>query len=219
MVEKTTDLVVNDLNYSIGGKVLFQNLQLRLPAKETCLIVGPSGSGKTTLLSILAGLQKPDNGSVIYDGTSLYELNENQRDYFRGQHVGILFQNFHLINPLSVRQNILLASKLAGKAVDTAYVDTLLNNLDLSEKADQKAATLSVGESQRVALARAMVTKPKWLLCDEPTSSLDDTNAQNILTLIQQEAAKIGTALVIITHDHRVKQHITADCTLELGKE
>lgn len=209
-------LSVNDLGYSIEGKVIFKKLNLNLLEGETCLVFGKSGSGKTTLLSVLAGLQKPSQGTVNYGDSPLYDLSEAECDKFRGEHIGILFQTFHLIKTLTVRQNVLLTETLSDKNLDLGYVENILKRLQLADKAEQKVSTLSVGEAQRLALARAIAKKPKWLFCDEPTSSLDDENTKNTLSLIQDEAKRIGTSLIIVTHDNRVKQHFNANQTLEL---
>lgn len=212
-----TGLLVKKISCKIAENIILHQLDLRVTNGETCLIIGPSGSGKTTLLSVLAGIQKPAEGEVLYNGLSLYGLNENQRDQFRGQHIGMLFQTFHLVKPLSVRQNILLPTVLSGKEPDLSCIDDLLNRLGLATKSDQKVATLSVGEAQRLALARALIMKPKWLFCDEPTSSLDDSNAKNMLSLIEHEAKHSGASLIIVTHDNRVKEHLNANQVIELG--
>jgi len=209
-------LEVQKLHFAIGGKMILQEFSLEIPPGEACLILGPSGSGKTTLLSIMAGLQRPDQGMVCYDSTTLYDLSESERDQFRGQHIGILFQTFHLIKPLTVRQNLQLAYSMPGKTSDTEYMEAVLQRLGLKDKESQKAGSLSVGEAQRLALARAIVGKPKWLLCDEPTSSLDDHNAHEVMALLQEEAQQAGTSLIVVTHDHRVRQHIKGHI-VELG--
>ncbi len=201
-------LEVQKLHFAIGGKTILQEFNLSLKSGQACLILGPSGSGKTTLLSILSGLQRPEQGTVCYDDTNLYDLSESQRDQFRGQHIGILFQTFHLIKPLTVRQNLLLAYSMPGKTPDTAHMETVLQRLGLKEKASQKAESLSVGEAQRLALARAIVGKPKWLLCDEPTSSLDDHHAHAMMELLKEEVQQTDTSLIVATHDHRVREHI-----------
>ncbi len=205
---KELGLEIRELSYAIGEKKILQELSLFIPSGQACLILGPSGSGKTTLLSILAGLQQPDRGKVHYDNISLYDMNESQRDQFRGQHIGILFQTFHLIKPFTVRQNLLIAYSMSGKAPDHAHMETVLDRLGLIDKAHQKAGSLSVGEAQRLALARALIGKPQWLLCDEPTSSLDDHNVDMMMTLLLEETQALGTSLIVVTHDRRVKEHI-----------
>ena len=212
----TSGLTVQGLSHAIAGQSILTDFNFSLDSGNTCLILGASGSGKTTLLSLLSGLEKPDQGMVRYGDISLYDLSESQRDQFRGRHIGILFQTFHLIKPFTVQQNIALAGTMAGLALDNEYIGSLLKRLGLSDKINQKATTLSVGEAQRLALARALATKPKWLLCDEPTSSLDDANTKQMLSLLQSEAQTLGTSLVIVTHDSRVKEQLQADKTIKL---
>lgn len=211
------DLIAKGLEYSVGGKSILDGIDVKVKSGDKCLIIGPSGSGKTTLLSILSGIQKPNGGCVSYGEKNIYDLNENRRDQFRGQNIGILFQTFHLIKPLTVLQNIILTGTLSNKELDMGYVHDLLNLLGLKDKASQNAATLSIGEAQRLSLARAMAGKPKLLFCDEPTSSLDDNNTEKMMNLIMQESDKIGTSLIIVTHDNRVKQYISSNQTIELG--
>lgn len=212
----TSGLTVQGLSHAIAGQSILTDFDFSLSSGNTCLILGASGSGKTTLLSLLSGLEKPDQGTVRYGDTSLYDLSESQRDQFRGRHIGILFQTFHLIKPFTVQQNIALAGTMAGLALDKEYIGSLLKRLGLTDKAHKKAAILSVGEAQRLALARALATKPKWLFCDEPTSSLDDANTAQMLSLLQSEAQTLGTSLLIVTHDSRVKEQLQADKTIKL---
>lgn len=220
MVKKeSTDsgLVVKSLNYKIDNHDILQNVSFEVPIAKSCLVLGNSGSGKTTLLSILAGLQKPDSGEVLYGEANFYQLSENERDSFRGSNIGVMLQDFHLIKTLTVIQNILVVGVLSGKNVDKCFAEKLLTRLGLQEKSNKLASNLSVGEMQRLALARALACKPKWLFCDEPTSSLDDKNTQIMLELISQETSNLGTSLMIVTHDSRVKQFIKADKVIELG--
>jgi putative ABC transport system ATP-binding protein len=204
------------LSYNIHGKQILNNISFSLELGRHLLILGASGSGKTTLLSILSGLQKPTAGSVRFNETTLYDLSETERDHFRGNNLGILFQTFHLIKVLTVRQNLLLAQSLPGKPVDEARIYDVLNRLGLAEKSHQSVAGLSVGESQRLAIARAVIGNPKWILCDEPTSALDDDNTKKILELLESEAARCKASLVVVTHDKRVKSHFDKQNILTL---
>ena len=205
MTNKFT-LTVQGLDYNINGRNLLKQLSFDLPANSSSLILGSSGSGKTTLLSILGGLQRPDAGEVMYGDTSLYNLSESARDKFRGLNIAILFQRFHLLKAFSVQQNILMASFMSGQKADMQHINSILERLQLADKLHQRATDLSVGEAQRLALARAIAVKPKWLLCDEPTSSLDDNNTEIMLSLLEQEAKKLNISLIIVTHDARVKK-------------
>lgn len=215
-MQKKTGLEVEGLHFSIHKKCVLKKFALALPQGEACLILGPSGSGKTTLLSILAGLQRPDQGTVRYGDTNVYDLSEGERDRFRGRHIGILFQTFHLIKPLTVWQNLMLAYSMPGKTPDIARMEAMLERLRLKDKSGKSARHLSVGEAQRLALARAVISKPAWLLCDEPTSSLDDYNADEMTDILQEEAQEAGTSLIIVTHDHRVRRQLKGRI-IELG--
>ena len=137
------------------------------------LILGPSGSGKTTLLCLLAALQKPTSGIIKYDDIDINQLKPFEMDKFRGQNLGIIFQNYHLINSLNVYQNIAIASKITPKKVDHNQIIDHLEQLGLKDKAKQKTSTLSIGQAQRLAVIRSLINNPKWILCDEPTSALD----------------------------------------------
>lgn len=205
------------VSYKAKGNQILDGVTFTLNPEQHLLILGPSGCGKTTLLSVLAGLQRPDTGAVQYSGTSLYDLSEAERDHFRGNQLGILFQTFHLIKVLTVRQNLLLAQSLPGQPVDESHIYDALSRLGLADKSHQSAADLSVGEAQRLAVARAVIGSPKWILCDEPTSALDDDNAAAMLKLLEEEAARCKASLVVVTHDKRVTAHFDKQHILTLG--
>jgi ABC-type lipoprotein export system ATPase subunit len=194
------------VKFSHPGQAMSSFPDLRVNAGESLLILGKSGSGKTTLLNLLAGLLSPASGEVIVDGVVLSSLSGQQLDLFRGKNIGIVFQKPHLISALNVRQNLELAhffSKKKGREIKA-----LLGELGILDKAESSVLTLSEGEAQRVSIARALANEPKVILADEPTSSLDDENTEKVVLLLQQQAAKIGAALIIVTHDQRVKNHI-----------
>jgi putative ABC transport system ATP-binding protein len=195
------------VQYAHPGQARSTYPDLRVNAGESLLILGKSGSGKTTLLNLLAGLLSPASGEVIVDGVTLSSLSGQQLDLFRGKNIGIVFQKPHLISALNVRQNLELVhffSKKKGRAIKS-----LLGELGILDKAESSVLTLSEGEAQRVSIARALANEPKVILADEPTSSLDDENTEKVIQLLRLQAAKIGAALIIVTHDQRVKNHIT----------
>lgn len=200
-------LQTNSLRFAHSGQAPNYFPDISLAGGEALLILGQSGSGKTTLLNLLAGLLTPSQGSVVLDGVNLSTLKGHRLDLFRGQHIGIVFQKPHLIAALSVKQNLELA-QFFGKKKGLAPVD-LLQELGLASKATAAVGTLSEGEAQRVSIARALVNSPKLILADEPTSSLDDLHAQRVVQLLKAQAAKIGAALVIVTHDQRVKTEVS----------
>jgi ABC-type lipoprotein export system ATPase subunit len=176
---------------------------------EHWLLTGPSGTGKTTLLHLLGGLLRPDGGSLFIAGKDMLSLSGAQRDAFRGKHIGIVFQQPHLIDTLTITENLLLAQYFAGNKQDKAHCRQLLSRLGL-ERPDAYPNTLSQGQMQRVSLARAIINKPSLLLADEPTASLDDENALQVLAMLQECAQQEGASLVIATHDSRIKERIHA---------
>ena len=210
-------LICENLSFSIDGHKLFSNINLNIENQKDLLITGPSGIGKTTLLSILCGLQKPTEGKVLYDDINLYNLVENKIDYFRGDKLGIVFQNFNLINAFTIKQNLELVKTTQGSGDKNLY--DLLQRVGLADKSHIKVSKLSVGEKQRLAVARAFIGNPKWIFCDEPTSSLDDKNAEIISQFIKDESTRCKASLILITHDKRVQSILNFSQTLKLGEE
>ena len=172
------------------------------------LMLGPSGSGKTTLLHVLAGILRPTSGQVSVAEQDLMALSASKLDRFRGKNIGIVLQRLHLIDSLSVLNNLLLAQYLAGEPQDAARAREVLASLDLADKAGARPHELSHGQAQRVAVARAVVNKPKLLLADEPTSNLDDVRCVQVLDLLLDQAKVCGATLVIATHDQRIKSRV-----------
>ena len=210
-------LICENLSFSIDGHKLFSNINLNIENQKDLLITGPSGVGKTTLLSILCGLQKPTEGEVLYEDINLYNLVENKIDYFRGDKLGIVFQNFNLINAFTIKQNLELANTTQGSEEKKLY--DLLQRVGLADKSHIKVSKLSVGEKQRLAVARAFIGNPKWIFCDEPTSSLDDNNTEIISQFIKDESTRCKASLILITHDKRVQSLLNFSQTLKLGEE
>ena len=210
--------ICEDISFDIDGQKLFTNINLNLKPQKDLLITGPSGVGKTTLLSILCGLQKPTNGNIIYNDIDLYNQPENEIDNFRGKNLGIVFQNFNLINSFTVKQNLEIAANAIGNKSSDQYFN-LLDRIGLADKSHIKVANLSIGEKQRLAVARAFVGEPQWIFCDEPTSSLDDKNANIIANLIKEESSRCEASLVLITHDSRIQTLINFSKILRLGEE
>lgn len=199
-------LQTTPLTFAYPGQPLLTFPELSLAGGEALLLLGKSGSGKTTFLHLLAGLLAPSFGEIVLDGTALSSLKGHQLDLYRGQNIGIVFQKPHLIAALSVQENLVLAQFLSKKK--GVAVSALLKNLELSDKASAPVTTLSEGEAQRVSIARALVNSPKLILADEPTSSLDDDRAEQVIHLLKKEAARVGAALIIVTHDQRVKSEV-----------
>ena len=185
------------------GKVdVLCGIDLRLERGEFVAVRGASGCGKSTLLLTAGGLLAPDAGRVLLDGQDLYQLRPDERATRRGRQIGFVFQQFHLVAYLSVRDNILAAAAAAPLADADRRADALLEDLGLAQRRDHKPAALSVGERQRVALARAMLHRPALILADEPTGNLDARNGQRVLDALAAYARE-GGAVLLVTHDER----------------
>ena len=156
-------------------------ISLHVPAGEAVALQGPSGCGKTTMLLMSGALLRPTSGTVLVENIDPYNLSANQRSAFRARHVGFVFQQFHLVPYLNVRQNILTANVPARRADAQQRADQLIEQFGLTPRAKHVPAELSVGEKQRVALARAVFNQPSLVLADEPTGNLDPDNAQIVL--------------------------------------
>jgi putative ABC transport system ATP-binding protein len=180
--------------------------ELQILEGHNYLFLGNSGSGKTTLLHILAGLIKPQEGEVILADTNITQLRTHQMDHFRGNNLGLIFQKSHLISALTVLENLLLAQYLGGIKKDTKRIQDVLSDLNVQHKKSAKIYELSQGEAQRISIARAMLNKPKIILADEPTSSLDDENCERVIEMLQNQASQYNATMVITTHDHRIKK-------------
>ncbi|MCB0686964.1 MAG: ABC transporter ATP-binding protein [Saprospiraceae bacterium] len=172
---------------------------------EHWLLLGQSGSGKTTLLHLLAGLRKAPSGQILIDGRDITKMVESSLDKFRGQNIGIIFQQAHFVRALTVRENLRLAQQLAGLKTDDQRITHILERLGIKHKADSKPRRLSVGEQQRASIARAIINKPKLILADEPTSALDDLHCDEVINLLKEQAIQDDITLLIVTHDNRLK--------------
>lgn len=178
---------------------------------ESLLILGESGKGKTTFLHLLAGFLQAKEGQVIIDDQILGELSGSALDLFRGQRMGMVFQESHFVRALTVEENLKMARKFARKSKsDTAQIiqDTL-SRLNLGNRLKEYPHRLSIGEQQRVAIARAVINQPKVLLADEPTSALDDKNCFEVIDLLEEQANLTGAALILVTHDKRLKDRFS----------
>jgi putative ABC transport system ATP-binding protein len=202
-----TAIELSDVRFRYrGGDFELQIPELRLEAGERAAVIGPSGSGKTTLLHLVAGIALPEHGRVTTTGTEISALGDAARRAFRAQHVGLVFQEFELLEYLSVRDNILLPYRINPVLrLDTparARARALADGVGLGGKLDRPPARLSHGERQRVALCRALVTEPALVLADEPTGNLDPDNKERALDALFTYAESAGAALLTVTHDH-----------------
>jgi putative ABC transport system ATP-binding protein len=208
-------LIVEGLEAGYGTTRVARLSGISLNAGEAGLILGLSGSGKTTLLLAIAGLVRTFAGRVEVAGVNVASLSISARDHWRGRSVGLVFQEIHLIAGLSTLDSVLLAPYAAGLPQDRARALALLDTLGLAGKAHQPAQTLSRGQAQRTAIARAMLLKPSLILADEPTASLDDQACETVCDLLLSAATETGAALLISTHDHRLKARIPRSVAAE----
>ena len=206
---------VEALEHGFGDRSFLDLPSWRVEAGEHCLVVGPSGSGKSTLLHLVAGLAQPRRGTVRVAGQDLAALSPSARDRFRGRSVGLLLQSFHLLDTLSVLDNVRLARRLAGLSEDRERCREVLDALGVAGLARARPSTLSHGQAQRVALARAVVNRPGLILADEPTSSLDDESCERVAALVETEAGRHGATLVVATHDARIRGRFERHLSLQ----
>ena len=190
-----------------AGKPVIHLDKLTIAEGGQCLITGASGGGKTTLLYAIAGLLPIISGKIIVGGIDIAKLTEKEMDRFRGVNIGIIFQNLHLMPSLTVMENLALASYAVNLPPQSAQAEKILKRLDIYDKKDYLPQNLSQGQAQRVAIARAVLLHPKLIIADEPTSSLDDKSCEAVVSLIKDVALETNAALLIATHDSRVKAH------------
>jgi len=187
---------------SAAGEVnILRGIDLSIAAGETVGIVGPSGSGKSTLMMVMGGLERPTSGRVTIAGADFGRLDEDGLARFRRDHVGIVFQSFHLIPTMSALENVAVPLELAGREDAFERARDLLAAVGLAARALHFPGQLSGGEQQRVALARAFAAEPALLLADEPTGNLDLATGRVVMQLLFDLQARLGTTLVLITHD------------------
>lgn len=187
---------------SYGANEVLKGIDLRIEKQDYLVILGASGSGKSTLLNILSGLEKPDQGEVLYDGENIASLNESKLTKFRKDHIAFIFQQYYLLQELTVEQNVKMGAHLAKNKDYLPIIEVM----GLKEKLHQYPSELSGGEQQRVAIARALVKKPKVLFLDEPTGALDEATGRQILSYIAQMKKELGFTLVMVTHNEHIAQ-------------
>ena len=172
-----------------------------IPRGQFAAIMGPSGSGKSTLMHVLAGLDQPTSGSVHVAGQDITAMGDAQLTKLRRSHIGFVFQAFNLLPTLTAEENILLPLQLAGRKVDPAWYEAVVERVGLSDRTTHRPSELSGGQQQRVAVARALVAEPTVLFADEPTGNLDSKSSHEVLELLRDAAASFGQTTVMVTHD------------------
>jgi len=189
-----------------------RNIDLNVPTGELMMLVGPSGCGKTTLISVIAGILDQDSGSCELFGQDMQKLNTSQRNRFRAQNIGFVFQAYNLLPTLNLAENVsipLIINGVARKQATKTAADAL-EQVGLGDRVRNLPSQLSGGQQQRVAIARALVHNPRLIVCDEPTSALDHETGHHIMEILKKTAVHKDRAMIIVTHDARIFEF--ADC-------
>jgi len=229
MQNKIPDIELTDIDFCWGSTrndFRIQVKDFRLEENESVILVGPSGGGKSTLLSLICGILRPQNGAIKILGKDYEKMSNSERDSFRADNIGIIFQQFNLLPYLSAIDNVLLPLKFSfnrkeasgkTKAALHAEADRLLKGLSIKPETlgKQKAVTLSIGQQQRVAAARAFIGSPKLIIADEPTSSLDEKSQDEFLTQLFSEKDARGTSLLMVSHNPRIATWFDRQVELE----
>jgi putative ABC transport system ATP-binding protein len=197
---------------------ILKDISLRVKSGEAVGLIGPSGSGKSTLLMVMAGLERPNSGDVVIRNTSFNTLDEDSLARFRGQHVGIVFQSFHLIPTMTALENVAVPLELSGVPDAAKRAQTELEAVGLGARLHHYPAQLSGGEQQRVALARALAPDPEILVADEPTGNLDEATGQQIVDLLFASHLSRGMTLVLVTHDSGLAERCDRVVKLRSGR-
>ena len=223
MSEKAAPAIeLQDVHLSLGRGAarvhILKGVSVSLADGEATGLVGPSGSGKSTLLMTMAGLERPDSGVVEVAGQDLGALGEDALALFRGRHIGIVFQSFHLVPTMTAPENVALPLELAGADDAFERAAAELRNVGLGERMDHYPAQLSGGEQQRVAIARAVAPDPAILVADEPTGNLDESTGRSIVDLIFALRRERGATLVLLTHDPSLAASCDRTVRLRAGR-
>ncbi len=186
--------------------IALDKVNLEIDVNDFISIMGPSGSGKSTLLHLLSGLDRPTFGTLTYDGKNIYSFSDQELSGFRRRRIGFIFQQFNLLPVLTARENIIMPLLLDGKQPDEGYLQELSRMLGIHERLTHLPHELSGGQQQRVAIARALIARPDIIFADEPTGNLDSKSGGEVMELLRSVWKKLGTKLVVITHDSQVAQ-------------
>jgi putative ABC transport system ATP-binding protein len=178
-----------------------RNVSIEIEEARLTAIMGPSGSGKSTLMHILAGLDRPSEGSVTIDGVEITGMNDKQLTRLRREHIGFVFQFFNLLPMLTAEENILLPLSIAGEKPEREWFEELLETVGINGRRKHRPSELSGGQQQRVSIARALISKPSVLFADEPTGNLDSNTSKDVLALLRHSVEELGQTTVMVTHD------------------
>ncbi|MDE6638240.1 MAG: ABC transporter ATP-binding protein [Muribaculaceae bacterium] len=210
-------LEIKNIYKSFGNLEVLKDISLSIGKREIVAIVGPSGAGKTTLLQIAGTLEKPDSGSLLFNGIELIGMKDKKLSAFRNKNIGFVFQFHQLLPEFTAQENVALPAMIAGiskrKAMEKA--SGLLIQLGLSDRMDHKPAAMSGGERQRTAIARALINDPEIIFADEPTGSLDSANREEIQKIFTDLRDKFGQTVVMVTHDSSLAE--IADRVIEMA--
>jgi putative ABC transport system ATP-binding protein len=189
--------------YGDGDSVVeaVSGVSLEIPSGEFTAIMGPSGSGKSTLMHLLAGLDQPTEGTVEIAGEDITTMGDKQLTLLRRKHIGFVFQAFNLVPTLNAEENITLPLSIAGRKLDRAFVDSVIERVGLDDRRSHRPAEMSGGQQQRVAVARALVSEPTVLFADEPTGNLDSHSSAEVIGLLREASGVYGQTIVMVTHD------------------
>ncbi|MFV0412879.1 MAG: ABC transporter ATP-binding protein [Oscillospiraceae bacterium] len=209
-------LELKDISKIYGSVKALQNIDLEVSQGEWLAIMGPSGSGKSTMMNIIGCMDKPSNGSVILDGTNISKENSKSLTNIRRDKIGLIFQQFHLINYLTALENVMVAQYYHSMPDEKEALQAL-ERVGLGDRAKHLPSQLSGGEQQRVCIARALINFPMLILADEPTGNLDETN-ENIVLDIFKQLHKEGSTIIVVTHDPEVAEEAQRTVILEHGR-
>lgn len=195
--------------------VALKNINLEIEEGEFVVILGPSGSGKSTLLNVISGLDSPSEGEIYFNDTKISDYNEKQLTKFRRDYLGFIFQQYNLLQNLTVRENVEIGSAVSKDALG---IDEVLKSVSMYEKKDKYPYQLSGGEQQRVSIARSIAKNPKIMFCDEPTGALDEKTGKQILNIIQIMNKNLNTTTVLITHNANIAYMADTIIKMNSGK-